>query len=71
MQLFFFKFFFRNEKPIIESRQSVETYEFKIFRKLFQKPAQNWEKTAEELFLRVRFHLMRQSELKVRAKKQF
>ena len=40
------------------------------FQKNFQKPYQIWE-IAEVFFLRLRFHLMHQSELKVRANKQF
>ena len=54
----------------LNSVQSAEFDEIKIFRKIVQKPAQKWEKT-EVYFLRRRFHLMRQSELEVRANKQF
>ena len=54
----------------MNSIQSVELDELKNFQKVFQKPAQSWE-IAEVFFLRLRLHLMRQSELKVRANKQF
>ena len=46
---------------------TAESDEVKIFRKKKSKTG----KIAEVFFLRLRFHLMRQSELKVRGNKQF
>ena len=61
---------FETKNISLNSIQSAEFDEIKIFRNIFQKLAQNW-KIAEMFFLRRRFHLMRQSKLKVRANKQF
>ena len=61
---------FETKTISLNSRQSAEFDEFKIFRKKIQKLVQNWE-IGEVFFLRRRFHLMRQSELKVRAIEQF
>ena len=64
----------------MNSRQSVETYEFEILKTLnlkfliLEKCSKNLPKTgkiAEVYFLRIRFHLMRQSELKLIANEQF
>ena len=70
-------FSFRNSVNISETKnvslnsiQSAQLDEFKYSRKKFI----NFPKTgkiAEVFFLRMRFHLMRQSELKMRANRQF
>ena len=54
----------------LNSRQPAETNEIKIFEK-FSKNLSKTAKIAEVFFMRLRFHSMRQSELKVRAKRQF
>ena len=54
----------------MNSIQSAQFDEFKIARKKF-KNLPKTGKIAEVFFLPMRFHLMRQSELKVRANKQF
>ena len=40
---------FETKNVSLNSRQSAETYEFKIFRKNFQKIAQNWENSKSVL----------------------
>ena len=69
--IFPFRMFLKQKNISLNSIQSAELDKFKIFRKIFQKPVQNWEKFSEVFFLRRRFHLMCQSELKVRANTQF
>ena len=54
----------------MNSRQSAESDEYKIFRKKNQKPAPHW-KVSEGFFLRRGFLLLHQSKLKVKLNKQF
>ena len=53
----------------LNSVQSAQFNEFKIFIKKFKNLTKIGK--TEMFFLRLRFHLMRLSELKVRANKQF
>ena len=47
--IFSIKKFLKLKKISLNSRHSAETNEFKIFRKIFQKPAQNWENSKSVL----------------------
>ena len=58
--------FLKQKNVSLNSIQHAQFDEFKISRKKF-KNFRKTGKTAEMFFLRMRFHLMRQSKLKVRA----
>ena len=47
--IFPFRMFLKQKNISLNSIQSAEFDEFKIFRKIFQKPAQNWENSRSVL----------------------